>query len=319
MRRVVIFLIRIGISAGILCFLFGQVEIGKITEVISHSAKSMLLFALALFVLISFILFLRWRMLLMGLGLNLPRSLIFKSFCLGFFSNLFFPSTVGGDFVKSAELGLRTGNPRRVAASVILDRISGYSALVTVLLLALLLGHRIVADAAVFYVIGIISILLIAMLSVLFNNFLFLRLNKLLHLLGRIGEALCSLHQELYNFKKQRRIIVKNFTYSLIIQLIMSFATYLISYALGVKVGLLYFFILVPIINTVSALPISVAGLGLREASSMYFFSRVGIPKETALAIALLVFSMIFLLSITGGIIYILTFSYKRLRGRSVI
>ena len=61
-------------------------------------------------------------------------------------------------------------------------------------------------------------------------------------------------------------------------------------------------------------LPVSVAGLGLREAGSMYFFTKVGMSGEVALTIALLSFALIFLFGLSGGVIYVLTFSYRRLQ-----
>ena len=214
--------------------------------------------------------------------------------------------------MRSIDLGMRTQKLRGVVASIILDRLSGYFALVFVAVFALLLGYRIITDMAVFLTLGIILILLLTVLAILFNNFLFSKAAKLLRFFGRIGQALNKLHYEIYNFRNQKRIILISSICSLIIQLIMPILFFLISLALGVKMSPIYFFILVPIITTITALPISVAGLGLREASSMYFFTRVGMLKEMALAISLLSFALIFLFGLSVGIIYILTFSHKR-------
>ena len=215
--------------------------------------------------------------------------------------------------MRSIDLGLRTQNPRRVVASVFLDRISGYSALVVVAVVALLLGHQIINDIAIYFTLGIILLLLVGFLSILFNNFLFSKSSKLLRLFGRAGEALNNLHYEIYNFRNQKRIIIKNFVYSLIIQLTMAFLVYLISLALGARLRAVYFFILVPIISSISALPVSIAGLGLREASSMYFFTKVGMSGEVAVTVAFLSFLITFLLGLCAGAIYVLTFSNRRL------
>ena len=68
-----------------------------------------------------------------------------------------------------------------------------------------------------------------------------------------------------------------------------------------------------PIINIITAFPLSIAGLGLREASSMYFFTKVGMSPEVAIGIAFIFFLMYFMVGLLGGIIYVLTFSYRRL------
>ena len=313
MRKIISFIIRISISIGILVFLFEQVDLIKIIQIISLSKKAILTSACLLILLNYVFAFLRWKMLLFGLGLNFAQSFIFKSFCIGYFFNLFFPSTVGGDFMRIMDLGLRTQKPRQVVASVILDRLSGYSAMIVIALLALLLGFRFITDRVVFFALGIMSTLLAGILAILFNNFLFSKATKLLSFLGKIGKALSNLHFEIYNFRNQKRVILKNFVYSLIIQFTFSFSVYLISLSLGASIRPIYFFIFVPIISSISALPISVGGLGLREASSMYLFTNVGMQKETALAIALIVFLTIIFLGLSGGIIYVLTFSRRRI------
>lgn len=313
-RRQYTILIRVCISAGILFFLFQRVDLGKIIQVIHNINKPILIFVYVL-VLSSYIIgFFRWRMLLIGVGLNLTNLEIFQSFCIGFFSNLFLPSTIGGDFSRSVDLSLRSQKPRQVVASVLLDRLSGYSALAAVALAALLLGYKLIADIAVFFALGVMVILLTIILAILFNNFLFSRTSNLLRFFGRVGQALGNLHYEVHKFRMKKKIILKNFFYSLIIQLIIPFSYYLISLALGTRINLIYFFILIPIIAAITALPVSIGGLGLREASSMYFFTTVGMPAEIALTISLLSFFIIFSFGLVGGIVYVFTFSGRRLQ-----
>lgn len=199
-------------------------------------------------------------------------------------------------------------------ASVVLDRLSGYTALTVVALGALLIGHKLITEIAVFFVLGIIVMLLAGILAILFNNFLFSKVSKFFSFFGRIGETLSNLHYEIYKFREKKKIIFKNFLYSLIIQLIIPSSFYLLSLALATKISPVYFFILVPIISAITALPISIGGLGLREASSMFFFTTVGMSAEIAVTISLLSFFIIFLFGTAGGVIYVFAFSNRRLQ-----
>ncbi|MFH1578195.1 MAG: lysylphosphatidylglycerol synthase transmembrane domain-containing protein [Candidatus Omnitrophota bacterium] len=314
MRKIISFFVRIAISIGALLFLFKQVDFYKIMQAVENINKPIFVFAFLLALFASMLCFFRWRMILLGLGLKISTFLIFRSFCIGYFSNLFFPSTVGGDFSRSIDLGLRTQKPRQVAASVILDRLSGFSALVIIALFALLFVVRIITEVAVFFALGIFFFLIAGILLVLFNNFLFSKVSRLLRFLGRIGKALSNLHYEIYNFRNQKRIILISILYSLVIQLIIPISFYLLSRALGVSLNPMYFFVFVPLVTVISALPVSIAGLGLREASSMYFFTKVGMPGEVALAIALLSFFMLFLIGLSGGLFYVFTFSNRRIQ-----
>lgn len=306
------FFIRICVSAGVLYYLLKQVDLNKVIQIASSANRPVLLLVLLLFLVIYLTAMMRWRMLLIGLGLNLTTSLIFKSYCLGTFFNLFFPSAIGGDFLRSIDLGIRTKEPKRVAASVILDRIGGYCGLVVLALLALSMGYNLIADKVVFIALGVIVIILTVILAVLFNNFLFSKTKRLLDLLGRLGQLLSNLHYEIYNFRSQKTIIIKTIAYSFAIQLTWAFLVYLTAVALGIRLTPLYFFILVPIINVITAIPISIGGLGVREASSVYFFSKIGVPAEIALTVSLLIFLLMFLSGVAGGIVYVLTFSHRR-------
>ena len=89
MRKIISLLIRISISAAILFFLFKQVDVNKAIQIASLVNKPILMVVLLLVLLVYVIGFLRWKMLLMGLGFNLTPFLVFRAYCLGVFSNLF--------------------------------------------------------------------------------------------------------------------------------------------------------------------------------------------------------------------------------------
>jgi hypothetical protein len=71
------------------------------------------------------------------------------------------------------------------------------------------------------------------------------------------------------------------------------------------EVGLLPFFIYVPIINVVSMIPISFNALGIREYFYVLLFARAGVAGETSLAVSLVSFFLLFLLSLLGGLFFI--------------
>lgn len=314
MNKIISLLVRISISALLLIFLFKRFSFSSVIEAASGANKLILSFTFLLGFLPYILGLFRWQMLLRSLGLNLQLSRTIKSLCAGLFFNLFFPSTISGDFYRSLDLGWYTKEPNRVIASVILDRLSGYFALVIIALVSLFFGHRLISDPVVFIAISIIFIILVIILSILFNPFLHSRVSKLLRFLGKLTETFRSLYNEIYNFRLQKKIIIKNFILSLIIQATGPVSFYLISLALGERFRFIYFLIFVPIIATITMLPISIAGLGLREAASVYFFTKIGMSAKVALTISLLVFFFVFILGIIGGLIYVLTFSHRRVQ-----
>jgi glycosyltransferase 2 family protein len=89
-----------------------------------------------------------------------------------------------------------------------------------------------------------------------------------------------------------------------------TFATFLCAaYALGARVPLVNFFAIMPVERTISALPISFAGIGLREkVLQIMLHGLCGVPEGTAILIGSLSFLIILICCIPGAIVY---FFYK--------
>src|SRR3546814_16191301 len=66
----------------------------------------------------------------------------------------------------------------------------------------------------------------------------------------------------------------------------------LAAWALGLHFPIAHFFIFVPIVNLLTQIPLTVGGLGLREAGFVSLFGVVGMNAESALALSLLVYAM---------------------------
>ena len=66
------------------------------------------------------------------------------------------------------------------------------------------------------------------------------------------------------------------------------FSPYFIVLALGLDVSLFYIFLFIPIVTIIEILPISILGLGSRDAAIILLFALIGINKENAFAISFL-------------------------------
>ena len=81
----------------------------------------------------------------------------------------------------------------------------------------------------------------------------------------------------------------------------------LIGTALGLDLPLAYYMIFVPITSLVLVLPISFAGLGVREGAYVFLFTQAGAVPEVALSMSLLVYVLGTVVpGLIGGIIYVL-------------
>jgi uncharacterized protein (TIRG00374 family) len=246
----------------------------------------------------------------------LPLKRVAISFAGGTFFSLFLPSTIGGDLMRSIDLASHTKKPKEVIATVLLDRLSGFIGLVILSLVTLTIGWKYVQDKSTLYSIATITCILIAVLAVLFNKFLYSKINNLLRTpnAGKIRELIKGLHEEVHIFRSQGKVITYNLLVSILIQTISPLVFFIIALSMGIKINIIYFFVFLPIIGAITLLPISLGGLGLRDASTIFFFAKAGLAKDMAFAMSLINFSFILIYGIIGGIIYVLTLHHRRIQ-----
>jgi uncharacterized protein (TIRG00374 family) len=317
-KKIVSILLRIAISVVLLVFLFkfNKIDIPTLLDSIKGANNQLLFLALFVYFFSYLLCFYRWVMLLEATDIHLPLKRIIISFSGGIFFSLFLPSTIGGDLVRSVDLAAHTKKPKEVVATVLLDRLSGYVGLVVVVLFSLLLGWGLVQYPSVLISVVIITFILLVLLAVLFNNFLYSKINKLFDSpkAGRIGEAIKNLHEELHVFKRHKKVIFYNLILSVFIQALSPVTFYITALALGINRDIIYFFVFLPIIGAITLLPISIGGLGVRENTVVLFFAKVGISQNLATAMSLINFFFILVYGAIGGLIYVLTVHHRRLQ-----
>jgi uncharacterized membrane protein YbhN (UPF0104 family) len=123
----------------------------------------------------------------------------------------------------------------------------------------------------------------------------------------RIGERLNHLHEAATDFGGAWGVILVCIVHSVIIQALLAIAPFFVMQGMNVSnVGIMAFFIYVPIINVVSMVPVSLNALGVREYTYVLLFERAGMQGETAFAVSLVSFFLIFVLSLLGGVAFML-------------
>lgn len=309
--------LKTAVSIALLAFLFKKTDTQAVWAVVKNADKYFLGAAFLVY-FINFILgFLRWEMLLRTVGIKLPFKRVIISLAGGNFFNLFLPSTIGGDFMRTTDLALHTKKAKEVIATVFLDRLSGYIGLVILAIIALAFGWKYTQDKSIIAFLAVISAILTAVLLILFNKTLYMKLNRFFHNPARahkITELVKNLHHEIHLFRNHKKVIFLNLLLSIAIQSIIPLSFYLIALSLGIQLRMVYFFIFLPIIGVVTLLPVSIGGLGLRDATTILLFAKAGLSKDLSFAMSLLGFFIILVYGLISGIIYAITLHYRRLQ-----
>ena len=109
-----------------------------------------------------------------------------------------------------------------------------------------------------------------------------------------------------YRDARWRGLIAAATAQSFFFQAVVILVVFLNANALGLSVPLAALAVFVPLISLAGMLPVSVNGLGLREALYLLLFGRVGVPADAAVSMALLYFAVTMAASLPGGIVYAL-------------
>lgn len=292
MKRILSLVLKLSLSGILLYIFFSQVDIQSVIKTVKQT--DLLLFVLGFFLYLStvFISARRW-------SLFLPQSLRYSKllslYFIGSFFNTFLPGLVGGDAIKAFYLYRYTGEGTggTSLASVFMDRYIGFTAMMGIGFVAFITGYTYITGTEIIWVIPILCG------GFLLGSLILWRINW-----GKI-KTLNSFYIPLMGYKAKKKIICRGLLLGFSVHFIGIICVYILSLSIGLKVPVIYFFIFIPIISAASAIPVSLAGLGIREAGFVILFGSAGVSAEEALSLSLLMFAIMCAVNMLGGIEYL--------------
>jgi uncharacterized membrane protein YbhN (UPF0104 family) len=226
------------------------------------------------------------------------------------FYNQFLPGGTGGDIIKSYYLLKETPDKKAGALlAVVFDRFIGLVALVAIT--GTLIGLRydfLSQTAETRNLLWLLLVVLSASILALLSTFVVSGFN-LSHSLpekfpGR--EKLIEISAAYHLYAHHWPATLVAFGASIVAHLA-TFTTFLCAaYALGAAVPLVDFFAVMPVERTISALPISLAGIGWREKVFQIMLNGLcGVPEAKAILIGSLSFLIILICCLPGALVYL--------------
>lgn len=302
------FLIKLTISGVLLAFLFWRVDRSAFLRSLHALPVPLLLGCGGLYILGYIISIIRWQRLLCAEGIQLSLWRLGLVYFQGAFFNLFLPTLIGGDIVRGYFIYKMTRGHDASVASILVDRLTGFAALILIAVTSLTFAHGTLNDPQV--VVGILAIAacFAGVMCVVLNRWLTSQVSGLLGVIGlaRFQAKLQGLVDALQRYRRHHRTLAQAFLLSVVLQALIIITYYLIGVGLNLGVPLLYFFLFVPLITAIAMLPVSVAGLGVREGGVIYFFGKLGVDAGTALGMSLVWFSLTLLVSSMGGLAFLI-------------
>lgn len=305
-------LLKIAVSAGLMCILYSRLDWSDLAEKLRGADIRWLGLSLCFMFLNTAVSAVKWGVFLRVDGLHQGFASLWCSYITASFFNLFLPSTIGGDAYRIADIGGRTGEHTRVAASILADRASGFFALSLYGCGAALLVRSLVPawqwwfPLPSFAALAALSVLGVSICSSQLADFV-VRLIPGAQLRGRIVSLAAKISGALRLYAGKPSVAVAAIALSFLFQLNLILAVWAITKAIGLAFPLPVFFLFLPIKTFIEMIPLSVFGLGLRDLGYGIFTKAMGLGS-TAVACAALVSAAEVLLTVLysslGGLVF---------------
>jgi len=290
-------LLRVGITAVLLWYVFGKVDFEALRGRALDFSPGLI--AIAALILGAQILVgtMRWRHVIRGIHDRLPFATVFQLTFVGMFFNQALPSAIGGDAMRVWHV-YRYGLPLRAAFnSVLLDRVIAMAALLLVMLAGLPWLFQLVISSGIRMAVVIAAALMAAGLFVLY----LLKFLPAVLTHWRILRALQNLSKDLHTLVAAPRVVFAVAALSLLLHVMTSLVIYAIARSLGLGISVVECLVLVPPVILLTVLPISLAGWGVRELGMISALGYAGISSSDALLISITFGVLIVLVSLPGG------------------
>lgn len=239
------------------------------------------------------------------------------NFAASFYA-LVVPGQVGAEIIKAYQLGRGRSDAETIAASVMLDKITGLLSLLTLggigaLLSSLPFGQALrltlagffAGCAAVLFGLRIPALRQFALCSGKRLQACFPRLDRPVRQFTLFVEAWCS-------YLRRPGLLWASLAAGVLQQAIYISMVVLLSRQLGLELPVSEWSWIFALTSVAGILPISLAGLGVREGAFVGLLGAFAIPAERALALSLTIFALQILLGLIGGALELLRVARRR-------
>jgi glycosyltransferase 2 family protein len=290
-RKTLLLIVKLAVSSLSLYVVFSKIDIREFALMFARIGPLYFVLAALPYIVAQAASTWRWKLLL-------PEKFrfrrLFSLYMIGSFFNSFLPGLIGGDAVKAYYLNKDARKISLTLASVFMDRYFGYASLMIIGISAFPFAAGYFGKAAYRWLMPLIFAAFVA------GSVLFFRLK-----LGRSFSSVGEIYDYFGRLKSRKDVIVKAVLLSFVVQFLNFLMVIILALAMGENIPVVLLFVFLPIIITVTTIPISMSGLGVREGSFVLLLGLIGVRPEVATSLSLSWFFANFLGGLPGLVAYI--------------
>jgi uncharacterized protein (TIRG00374 family) len=311
-RQIIILCLKTAFAAAVIVWLFHKVDIQLVWNRMRDAARWPILAGIVLGFGTVIISGWRWHRLLQMFQIAIPLPALICIAQIGQFFLMFLPGPTGDDLTRMLYISrLAPGRVGESCTTVLLDRCLGLASVLALAVVCVPWQWHILSTSHQTHWLALVILTASSAVSI-FGALFFMAghpthqwFEKLLRSLpahslrdeaARIWGLLCV------NKKALAQVIAA----AVVTQLLLCLIFYLAGLSVGINAPLRSWLTSVPIVLAANALPITIAGLGVREYLLVLFLGVTAqVDSEHALAASLIVFSIMLTVCLFGGVVYI--------------
>lgn len=298
---------RIGISTLLFYLLTYKISFHDVGILLTRYSFVTIIFVLGLYFIAMFVSALRWRVLI-------PESrfsTVVRYTFIGQFYALILPGQVTGEIAKAYRFTKKNGSKgSRVTSSILIDKIFGFVAVLLLTLIGLFFSSL---PGALQYIYAIGPAFLVLLFVLYFLIFSSVSWRTPPFFLGKIvnTSSTCKrfslfLHDIVLNgreYAKDSTALWKNFLLGLLFQVLSVMIIHTLAFEQGIRIDPIEWFWIFGVVSVAVILPITFAGLGLREGLFAFFLVQFNVSPEIAVALSLSVLLPQIVGAVIGGLL----------------
>jgi uncharacterized membrane protein YbhN (UPF0104 family) len=310
-RQLLLTAFKLVVSLGLLVVLFARTDMASLWRSVRTASLPWVLAALGLYLVQMLVSAWRWGVLLAAQRVQVTRRHLLSSYLVAAFFNNFLPSNIGGDVIRIRDTSRPAGSRTLAATVVLVDRGIGLLGLVLVAAMGATAavgagGARAVPVLPEWLWTGLLVATLVSAPAVMVPA----GVGRLLQPLTAfhpewVGGQIARITDTLARFRQRPSALFHAFAGAVVVQALLVVFYAAVARSLNIPITLSHLAVIVPISFVVQMAPVSVNGFGVREATFSFYFSRIGLPLESALALSLGSTALVMLFSLSGAAVYV--------------
>jgi uncharacterized membrane protein YbhN (UPF0104 family) len=302
MKKTLALIIKLTITIALLYFAIRGANLGLVADRLKHLDIGWLSAAIAALGAQAVLGALRWQRVLERCGAEVStRQAIRLTFVAQFFNQVL-PSTVGGDAARIWFVAQDGAGWSKAVYSVAIDRLIGIFVLALIVVICIPASFALIRDPLARA--GLLTVGLSGVAAPAAVIALGCRQWQMLHRFAilRHFNAAASMAYDLFTSIRSAAWFVG---LSIVIHALLIAAAWFVAKSVAVPFDALHAIFVIPPVMLIAALPISIAGWGVRESAMVMAFTYSGLQQADGLLVSALLGFVLFVIGIVGGLVWV--------------